>query len=75
MTTNAPASAAPLFVASALATIGISRRRIKKLDAIVRAHDPQCCHQWAYTSRPFVLCSIPVRRPDGHTTTPPGPIT
>ena len=65
MTANAPGSAGPLSVSSALATIGISGRRIKKLDAIVQAHDPQRSHQRAYTARPFVLCGIPVRRPDG----------
>ena len=67
MTSKAPASTAPLRVASTLATSGITPRRIKKLVAIVQAHDPQRCPQRAYSARPFVLCGIPVRRPDNHT--------
>ena len=67
MTTHAFNSAAPLPVASALAAIGITKRRIKKLDAIVQAREPQRCKRRAYSARPFVLCGIPVRRPPHHT--------
>jgi len=67
MTINAPGSPVPLFVDSTVAAIGITRRRAKKLDAIVRAHDPQRCHERAYAARPFVLCGIPVRRPGSQT--------
>ncbi|HEY6273744.1 MAG TPA: replication protein RepA [Terriglobales bacterium] len=47
-----------------LKSAGITRRRIKKLDAIVEARqwyrDPKA--EKAYNARPFVLCGIPVRR-------------
>jgi hypothetical protein len=48
-----------------LKSVGITRRRIKKLDAIAeiheRRHDDKT--EKAYSARPFVLCGIPVRRP------------
>lgn len=54
-------------VAAVLSSAGLTRRKIKKLKAIVRARETQHCGQRAYTSHPFVLCGIPVRRPDKHT--------
>lgn len=50
-------------VSTVLASAGITKRRIKKLDAIARAREPHCRQERAYYSRPFVLCGIPVRRP------------
>jgi hypothetical protein len=56
-------------VSSILNRRGITRRRLKKLDAIVQIHEQQRDHKFekAYSARPFVLCGIPVRRPAKHT--------
>lgn len=67
-----PRSASPELtglvpVAAVLASAGITKRKIKKLDAIARAREPHRRQQRAYSSRPFVLCGIPVRRPPHHT--------
>ena len=51
-------------IKSVLSGMGITKRRIKKLDAIARAHQPESRKtQRAYSARPFVLCGIPVRPP------------
>jgi hypothetical protein len=52
-----------------LKSAGITRRRLKKLDAIVQVHEQRRDHksEKAYSARPFVLCGIPVRRPAKHT--------
>jgi Plasmid encoded RepA protein len=44
---------------------GITRRRLKKLNAIAQVHEQRRKHkaEKAYSARPFVLCGIPVRRP------------
>ncbi|MGH9327173.1 MAG: replication protein RepA, partial [Terriglobia bacterium] len=56
-------------VASAFAAIGITKRKIKKLDAIAQIRERRHDHQpeRAFSARPFVLCGIPVRRPSKHT--------
>ncbi|MGH9406891.1 MAG: replication protein RepA [Terriglobia bacterium] len=55
-------------VAAVIASAGITKRMLKKLDAIAeiqeRRHDRKPEH--AYSARPFVLCGIPVRRPTKH---------
>lgn len=56
-----------LPLASILPTIGISKRKLRKLDAAVRARDPDHVSQRAFSARPFVLCGIPIRRPVRHT--------
>src|SRR5207237_371050 len=56
----------PLPIASILSSMGMTKRTLKKLDAVVRAHDPQSPRQRAHSARPFVLCGIPVRRPHNH---------
>src|SRR5579875_3357705 len=47
---------------------GLTRRRMKKLDAIAQIHEQRHGHKTdkAYSARPFVLCGIPVRRPAKH---------
>lgn len=54
-------------IGSILPTIGITNRKVKKLDAIVQARDPDSRRQCAFSARPFVLCGIPIRRPLKHT--------
>jgi hypothetical protein len=51
-----------------LKSAGITRRRIKKLDAFAEAHERRrdAKTKKAYSARPFVLCGIPVRRPAKH---------
>jgi len=70
---SAPASSSPrpttpglTTVGSALSSLGITKRRLKKLDAIANVHDSKYRRQCAYSARPFVLCGIPVRRPQKH---------
>jgi len=47
--------------------MGITKRKVRKLDAIARANHPDCRKaQRAHSARPFVLCGIPVRRPHKH---------
>ena len=54
-------------VKSVLSGMGITKRKIRKLDAIARANHPEGHKaQRAYSARPFVLCGIPVRRPHKH---------
>jgi replication initiator protein len=54
-------------VKSVLSGMGITKRKIRKLDAIARANHPEGQKpKRAYSSRPFVLCGIPVRRPHRH---------
>ncbi len=69
MMTHALNSTAPPSVASAFAAIGITKRKIKKLDAIAQIRERRHDHQpeRAFSAPPFVLCGIPVRRPAKHT--------
>ncbi len=60
-------SASPAPVGSVLSQFQITKRKLKKLDAIASAQNPQRHCQRAYSARPFVLCGIPVRRPHDHT--------
>jgi len=47
--------------------MGITKRKVRKLDAIARANRPDGHEaQRAYSARPFVLCGIPVRWPHNH---------
>jgi hypothetical protein len=51
-----------------LKSAGITRRRLKKLEAIAQVHERRDHKpEKAYSARPFVLCGIPVRRPAKHT--------
>jgi hypothetical protein len=52
-------------IRSILPTIGLTRHRLKKLDAIclVRQDRADRKQDLAYQARPFVLCGIPLRRP------------
>jgi plasmid replication initiation protein len=52
-----------------LKSAGITRRRLKKLNAIAQVHEQRRDHkpEKAHSARPFVLCGIPVRRPAKHT--------
>ena len=61
------ASASPASVGSVLSAFGVTKRKLKKLDAIASAKDPQRHSRRAFSARPFVLCGIPVRRPHHHT--------
>ena len=54
-------------VGSVFPALGITKRKIKKLDAILHARDPDARPQHAFSARPFVLCGIPIRRPLKHT--------
>jgi hypothetical protein len=56
-------------VSTVLKPAGITRRRLRKLDAIAQIHEQRRDHkpEKAYSARPFVLCGIPVRRPAKHT--------
>ncbi|MGH9395732.1 MAG: replication protein RepA [Terriglobia bacterium] len=56
-------SSRPVPAAAVLSSIGITKRKIKKLDAIARAREPHRSQARAYSGRPFALCGIPVRRP------------
>ncbi|HTV54810.1 MAG TPA: replication protein RepA [Terriglobia bacterium] len=51
-----------------LKSAGLTRRRLKKLDAIVQVREQRRDRkpEKAYSARPFVLCGIPVRRPAKH---------
>ena len=60
-------SASPVPVGSVLSQFRVTKRKLKKLDAIAIAKDPLRHSQRAYSARPFVLCGIPVRRPHHHT--------
>ncbi len=53
---------------SILKSAGLTRRRVKRLDAIAQIHERRRDHKTdkAYSARPFVLCGIPVRRPAKH---------
>ena len=54
-------------IRSVLSGMGITKRKVRKLDAIARANHPEGHKaQRAYSARPFVLCGIPVRRPHNH---------
>lgn len=54
-------------VGAILPQLGITKRKIKKLDAIARARHPEGQKpDRAFSARPFVLCGIPVRRPHRH---------
>jgi hypothetical protein len=65
---SAPTESSGLLpVDSVLSSIGITQRKLKKLDTIARAQVSQLHPQRAYSARPFVLCGIPVRRPCKHT--------
>lgn len=54
----------PEAASSLLKSAGITRRRLKKLDAIAQARDYSNTHRSpkAYSACPFVLDGIPVRR-------------
>jgi hypothetical protein len=58
-----PAPSGLTSVGSILASIGITKRKLKKLDVVAHAWDAGHRHRQAYSARPFVLCGIPVRRP------------
>jgi hypothetical protein len=59
--------AGPTSIGSTLASVGITKCKLKKFDAIVHARDPDARPQRAFSARPFVLCGIPIRRPAKHT--------
>ena len=60
-------SSAAVSVREVLSGMAITKRKIRKLDAIARANHPEGHKtQRAYSARPFVLCGIPVRRPHKH---------
>jgi len=51
-----------------LPSLGLTKRRVKKLDAIwlVREQRSNCKQELAYHARPFILCGIPLRRPPAY---------
>jgi hypothetical protein len=55
----------PQSIGSLLPTIGITKRRLKKLEAIVLVREQRETgkQDLAFNARPFVLCGIPLRRP------------
>lgn len=57
------------FAGEILKRAGITRRRLKKLDAIAQMRERTSDRRTekVYSARPFVLCGIPVRRPSKHT--------
>lgn len=58
----------PQSIGSLLPTIGITKRRLKKLEAVVLVREQRETRKQdlAYNARPFVLCGIPLRRPPSH---------
>lgn len=62
------ASFASARIASLFPQIGITKRRLKQLEAIslIREQREQAKQDLAYNARPFVLCGIPLRRPPTH---------
>jgi hypothetical protein len=62
---NAAAASSFTPLQSVLPSIGLTKRKIKKLDAIclVREERRTGRQELAYHARPFVLCGIPLRRP------------
>jgi hypothetical protein len=59
------AASSPQSIGSLLPTIGITKRRLKKLEAVVLVREQRESgkQDLAYNARPFVLCGIPLRRP------------
>jgi len=55
-------------VQSVLPSLGLTKRKVKKLDAIclVREERRNGKQQLAYHTRPFILCGIPLRRPPAY---------
>ncbi len=49
-------------------TIGVTERRLKKLEAVVlvRGQRENGKQDLAYNARPFLLCGLPLRRPPSH---------
>lgn len=60
-----PSPAGLESLCSLLKSAGITRRRMKKLNAIAEVHErsSDTKTERAYSARPFVLCGIPVRQP------------
>jgi Plasmid encoded RepA protein len=60
-----PAAKNPIPIGVLLPSIGITKRRLKKLDSVVlvREQREKGRQDLAYNARPFVLCGIPLRRP------------
>lgn len=58
----------PVAIAALLPTIGVSKRRLKQLEAVVLVREQRRNgrQDLAYSARPFVLCGIPLRRPPNH---------
>jgi hypothetical protein len=58
----------PVSVDARFPTIGITKRRLKQLEAVmlVREQRENGKQDLAYNARPFVLCGIPLRRPPSH---------
>jgi len=63
-----PESSIGIPIKSVLSGMGITKRQIRKLDAIclVREQRSNRKQELAYHARPFVLCGIPLRRPSAH---------
>ncbi len=62
-----PDSSIAVPVGTVLSGIGITKRKIRKLDAIAQVHSSDGRQNpRAFSARPFVLCGIPVRRPHKH---------
>lgn len=60
------ASSSPASVASVLPSIGISKQRVKRIEKVllVREQRNERRQELAFNARPFVLCGLPLRRPD-----------
>jgi hypothetical protein len=55
----------PLPISAVLPEIGFTKRRLKKLEAVVLVREQRETgkQDLAYNARPFILCGIPLRRP------------
>ena len=55
-------------VQSVLPSLGLTKRKVKKLDAICLAREERSNRkqELAYHTRPFILCGIPLRRPPAY---------
>ncbi len=56
-------STSPASIGSVLSSIGITKPKLRKLNAIAQAHNPQHRRR-AIIAQPFVLCGVPVRTPN-----------
>ena len=64
-TPSAPGALSFTSLQSVLPSIGISKRRLKQLEALqlIREQRDNHAQELAFHAKPFVLCGLPLRRP------------